>query len=253
MSSENDANLKNLMKVIPENGIALSSFLCAKGYSYEQLYGYKKRGWIDEVGHGAYCRQGQTPSVEAAVDALNHQSGLPIRIGSRSALALDGFVHFVPMREQKLSLYLKRGLTLPKWFSKYFAGKYLISGTSFLRTDAGISSRKTGQFECKMSDPERAILEFIELVPHGAKVNECYQLVEMMTSLRASVIQELLLHCTSVKVKRLFLMLAEGAGHPWFRRIDVSAVNLGAGCRMIDKGGELDAKYNVVVKPWREI
>lgn len=253
MSSETKANVKRIQGTIPENGVAVSSYLLSKGYTYEQLYGYKKNGWIDEFGNGAYCKQGQHPSIEAAVDALNHQAGLPLRIGARSALALDGFVHFIPMRRRKAYLYLKRGMALPRWFAQKFAGQYSLSTTSFIAVDDGVSEQPTNGFRCLRSDPERAILELLNLVPREVQLAECYQLFEMMASLRATVVQKLLTHCSSVKAKRLFLMLAEEAGHPWLKRLDLSSVDLGSGCRMIDKGGSLERKYNVVVKPWREI
>ncbi|MBP5320498.1 MAG: type IV toxin-antitoxin system AbiEi family antitoxin domain-containing protein [Kiritimatiellae bacterium] len=253
MNSEIRAKVKNVHGTIPENGVAVSSYLLSKGYTYEQLYGYKKSGWIDEFGHGAYCKHGQCPSIESAIDALCHQVGLPLRIGARSALTFDGFVHFIPMHRQQMHLYLKRGITLPKWFSKKFSREYTLSTTGFIDIEDGISEQPTNGFSCLRSDPERAILELLNLVPYKVQVAECYQLLEMMTNLRVSVLQKLLTHCSSVKAKRLFLMLAEAAGHPWFKRLDTSDVDLGSGCRMIDKGGSLETKYGVVVKPWRTI
>ena len=53
-------------------------------------------------------------------------------------------------------------------------------------------------------------------------------------------------------VTRLFCLLADDLNPPWWRRIDKGALDLGSGCRVIDKGGTFNAKYNLVVKPWRE-
>lgn len=53
--------------------------------------------------------------------------------------------------------------------------------------------------------------------------------------------------CSNIKCKRLFLLLAERNHHPWFSRIDVSKINLGAGNRMLVKGGVLDKKYRITV------
>jgi hypothetical protein len=53
--------------------------------------------------------------------------------------------------------------------------------------------------------------------------------------------------CNSIKVKRLFLYLAEGHGHPWFERLDLNALDLGKGNRSIVVGGRLDPKYQITV------
>jgi hypothetical protein len=50
-----------------------------------------------------------------------------------------------------------------------------------------------------------------------------------------------------VKVKRLFLHLAEKQAHPWFKQLDVTRVSLGSGKRMIVAGGRLDPKYLITV------
>jgi hypothetical protein len=40
---------------------------------------------------------------------------------------------------------------------------------------------------------------------------------------------------------------------PWWERVRKEEIDLGAGCRVIDKDGAFNSKYNLVVKPWREI
>jgi hypothetical protein len=47
--------------------------------------------------------------------------------------------------------------------------------------------------------------------------------------------------CRSVKVKRLFLYMAENQGLPWLAKLDLSKVHLGAGKRMIVLRGRYDA------------
>ncbi|MBU4331192.1 MAG: type IV toxin-antitoxin system AbiEi family antitoxin domain-containing protein, partial [Acidobacteria bacterium] len=53
--------------------------------------------------------------------------------------------------------------------------------------------------------------------------------------------------CRSVKVKRLFLYLAEKAAHSWTGSLDVSRINLGKGDRLIAEKGVLDKKYRITV------
>jgi len=46
-----------------------------------------------------------------------------------------------------------------------------------------------------------------------------YQMLEMMVGLRLDVVHTLLEHCSSVKVKRLFLHMVEKLGYSWFLNI----------------------------------
>ena len=59
--------------------------------------------------------------------------------------------------------------------------------------------------------------------------------------------QSLLERCASVKVKRLFMVLAESCQHPWVKKLDLSKVDFGKGKRMLVRGGRLDSKYNITV------
>jgi hypothetical protein len=41
--------------------------------------------------------------------------------------------------------------------------------------------------------------------------------------------------------------MAELAGHPWLKRLDLSRIDLGRGIREVTKGGRLDKKYQLVI------
>jgi hypothetical protein len=60
-------------------------------------------------------------------------------------------------------------------------------------------------------------------------------------------VQSLLEKCTSVKVKRLFLYLAEKAGHEWFNKLDLNKIDVGSGKRSIVKEGVYIKKYLITV------
>ena len=54
-----------------------------------------------------------------------------------------------------------------------------------------------------------------------------------------------------VKVKRLFMHMAERQGHAWLEKVDLGRVNLGKGKRMIIPHGAFDPKYQITVpKCW---
>jgi hypothetical protein len=63
----------------------------------------------------------------------------------------------------------------------------------------------------------------------------------------------LLEKCNSVKVKRLFLYFAELSNHSWFKRLDLSKIDLGKGVREVTKGGKYNQKYNIIIGDVKEI
>lgn len=214
---------------------------------------YRDGKWLDRVGHGAFCLSGDKPMLVGAIDAMNNQLALPVHIGGRTALARKGFLHFVPFEEQVSTLYLRRGNRLPQWFRKYFAGQFTVNATTFLSCDEGIETIREGAFTFLVSSPERAILELVEEVPRLVMLNEVYQILELLDTLRPELLQRLLVSCRSIKTKRLFLLLAEDLAPWWFGKLNIRMIDLGVGCRVVEKDGIFNAKYNVIVKPWREI
>ena len=57
----------------------------------------------------------------------------------------------------------------------------------------------------------------------------------------------------SGKAKRLFLWMAESAGHDWFSRLAPERIDLGKGKRSIYRGGRFDAKYRITVPRQEEV
>ena len=98
-----------------------------------------------------------------------------------------------------------------------------------------------------VSSPARAMLECLYLAPEKQELLECFELMEGLNNLRPKVVQELLEQCTSVKVKRLFLYLADKAGHEWLQYLDLQKIDLGSGKRSLVKNGVYVAKYQITV------
>ena len=90
-------------------------------------------------------------------------------------------------------------------------------------------------------------MECLYLVPNDQEFIECYELMESMNNVHPQKVQALLDHCQSIKVRRLFLYLAEKAEHEWFYHLDFPRVDLGSGKRQIVAGGVLDEKYKITV------
>jgi len=101
--------------------------------------------------------------------------------------------------------------------------------------------------ELLISSPERAFMECLHLSPEHFSLLDTFYVMEMMTTLRPALIQNLLEKCSSIKVKRLFLYMAEKAGHSWVNGLDISKVNLGKSVRNISATGRFDNKYKIII------
>lgn len=112
---------------------------------------------------------------------------------------------------------------------------------------AALTKKELATYAITVSAPERAIMEVLYLIPAEESFEEAGLLMEGLTTLRPRLVQSLLEQCHSVKVKRLFMFLAEACNHAWVKKLDLSKVDFGKGKRMIVKGGRLDTKYNITV------
>jgi hypothetical protein len=102
-------------------------------------------------------------------------------------------------------------------------------------------------FTLKASSPERAILECLHLAPATIDLDECYQVLSGLLNLRPMLMQELLQACNSIKVKRLFLFMANKANLPVMKHLDQSAIDLGSGIRSVVKNGVYDSRYQLML------
>ena len=196
------------MLSLGENQVLTAPYLLKQGYSYDNLKGYVRSGYLDSLGRGAYCRAGSQPTVEAAITAMSGQMGVPVHLGGRSALAKRGYVHFVPFTELPATVFMDHGVRVPAWFGHHYVGRFLMRKTSFIKGNSGIEN----DAGCPVSSPERAVLEFLLDVPARQLLNEAYQLLEMMMTLRPRLIEKLLSDCSgssfSIRITSLRCVVA---------------------------------------------
>ena len=98
-----------------------------------------------------------------------------------------------------------------------------------------------------LSTPERAILELLDEVPQRETFDQADALFQGLTTLSPRRLNQLLVDCRSVKIKRLFLWFAERHRHSWVAALDRDNIDLGAGKRMLVRGGKLDRKFLITV------
>lgn len=248
MSTGIGSKINRLLTSQPPGVVLLSSWMLDNGYSYDLQQRYKKSNWLKPVGTGAFIRNNDKVGYEGAVYALQIQSGLTVHPGGRTALSLLGKAHYLELSVNRVVLFGSSGERLPAWFKKKDWGVRIdYHETSLLPPDLGLTKIELSNFSIKVSGAARAIMECLHLAPQKQELMECFELMEGLNNLAPKQVQTLLENCRSVKVKRLFLYMAEKADHSWFKRLDLKNVDVGKGKRSIVKHGALVNKYGITV------
>ena len=76
---------------------------------------------------------------------------------------------------------------------------------------------------------------------------DLYYIMEQLTSLRADVVQTLLEHIKNQRIKRVFLYMAEKAGHYWFDMLNIDRINLGTSKQQLVENGIYIKKYRITI------
>lgn len=244
--------LNKLLLTLPANVFFTSKYLDKFGITDQMMYHYVHNlKLFKSMSHGVYARINDNPTWKGLVWAL--QQTHDIHIGGMTAVEERGFSHFIRHSDKKrIFLYSSVHSKLPSWVKQVQKENTIILlSDNFLslkfNTSEKILDASIGN-ELKISLPERAILEQLYVCPNKVSLKETYQMLEMMVdNLRPKLMQELLENCKSVKVKRLFLYIAEKSSPTWFERLDLSKIDLGSGIRNITKGGEFNSKYQIVI------
>ncbi len=248
MSTVTGSKINYLLNSQPPGIVLLSSWLTGQGYSHDLQQRYKKSNWLKSVGTGAYIRNNDKVGYEGAIYALQEQNGLTIHPGGRTALSLLGKAHYLELSAGRVVLFGSRGEKLPAWFRNHDWGvKADYHETSFLPPDLGLTKVELSNFSIEVSGATRALMECLHLAPQEQELMECLELMEGLNNLVPKHVQTLLENCQSVKVKRLFLYMADKADHNWFKHLDLKTVDLGKGKRSVVKNGVFIDKYGITV------
>lgn len=254
MDSRESMKINHLLQAWPRGTVALHAFFAQYGVSRKLSEQYRKSGWIDPVGVGAFVRRGDKVGWEGALYAVQRHAAKAVHPGGRTALELSGLAHYLRLGPQRrVDLYGPPGERLPRWLLQHdWAVELRYFGTSLFAADAGadavgVTTKAFGEFSLALSSPERAILEALEGVPGVTAFAEAQQLMEGLPTLRPKLMQQLLEACTSVKVKRLCLYLADATRMPWRDALDNARIDLGSGKRQVVAGGQLNARYGITV------
>ncbi len=252
MNRQKGTKINYLLKNWPLGTVAVYSWFNKNCADRKLVQQYLKSGWIERLGRGAFKRAGENVDWMGAVYAMQQQMKKTVHPAGKTALQLLGLAHYVPanFKMGQVNLFGSEKETLPAWFKKHDWGvsiNYIMSGLFREADKLGLTAYDAGGYEIKISSAERAALEFCYAVPEKESFVELDEIMSSLVTLRPGLVQELLVACRSVKVKRLFMYLAEKHEHPWVKRIDIEKIDFGKGKRALCKNGKYNPKYKLVV------
>ena len=191
-------------------------------------------------------RKNDSLSALAPIYSYNLQTGNKARIAAHSALELLGFNHYVPMGKPRLMVAFKNG-SFDDWvMSDRYDMKIVPFHTGIFKNPATQSLDRNG-LSLILSSPEQAFLECLHLVPDYSNYMDLYYIMEQLTSLDPDKVQTALENTSSQRVKRMFLYMAEKAGHYWFDMLDTDKFELTTSKLKLVNNGVYNSKYRITV------
>ena len=260
MDAARSQNLKKLLDAVPAGYLVDAAWLVSQGIAYESFRDYVKRGWLDRITRGVFRRP--LPSTAAtptsnSVDwktcilSTQHIMGHDRHVGGTTALGEQGHAHYLRLGESApVWVY---GDSIPNWLVKLPMDAEIRTRPRSLFTDPKlglIEGKTTGQpwdWGLTMSTSERAILEAMDELPDHESFHTLDMVFESLTTLRPKLLSDLLQACRKIKVRRLFFVFADRHDHPWRKRIDPQAFDLGSGDRALVQGGKIHPRYRIMV------
>lgn len=248
MAKQKGSKLQKLLATWPAGTVFTTSWLEAKGYSRFLLNQYRTSEWLEAVGRGAVARKGDKLDWLGGLYAIQSQLKLPIHLGGKAALGRQGSAHFLGLGREAVTLFAAPGTRLPSWFTAHDWNVQInLYTTNLFSKDLGLQTENVGTFSIMLSSRERSMFELLYLAPQSQSLEEAKLIMGSLTNLRPQLVQSLLEDCSSIKVKRLFMLLAEGLNMPWVRRLNLEKVDFGTGARTLIKGGKTHPKYLLTV------
>ena len=247
MAIQKREKLKNLQNHWPHEGIVTSTWLRRLGISRQLVQSYIQQGWIKPLGSGAYQKAKDQIKWYGALASLQRQNNLLVHVGGPTAIAIWGASHYLRLSsKEKIFLFSESDTYLPRWFYKH-PWNPLIKHikTSFLDSKLAVNFYNYQNVKISLSSLERAFIECLYISPKNFNLLECYQILEGLRALRPSIVQKVLMNCKSIKVRRLFLYMAEKAKLSVFKKLKLGSINLGSGDRSIVKNGLYNSKYKI--------
>lgn len=247
MNIEQGNKLNQLLQYWQSGGLFFSTWLNKNGYSDQLMQQYRKSGWFSSLSKGVFYRTGDKLSAYAALSGLKAQLNKNFYVGAHSALELFGFNHYVPMGKPVLIIGHSKKDKIPKWMTKTDFGYEMRFFLTETFSNPQLTAFNKDNYEILTSVPEQAFLECLLLAPNQYDYMDLFYIMEQLTTLRPDVVQHLLENTDNIKIKRLFLYMAQKAGHAWFDSLDRSKINLGTGKQKLVENGVYLSEYKITI------
>ena len=247
MSISAGTKINQLLANTAPSGLMFSEWMKRNGYSSQLQKRYRDTGWLTTLCKGVMFRSGTRLNAFDALASYNFQMGRQLRIGAVSALEYSGFNHYVPMGKPLLMVALPAGEKMPMWMKSDVYDMTFRTFSSTAIAEVEVTRHDTKNGTLYVSSPELAFLECLALAPKQYSYMDLYYIMEQLTTLRSEVVQRLLENTSNYRVKRMFLYMAEKAGHYWFEELDTSKIDIGTGKLQLVKDGVLNKKYSITV------
>lgn len=246
MSIATASKINRLLTEAMPGGLLFATWLRKEGYSAQLIKRYRDSGWLEALSRGVMYRRNDKLSALAAVYSYNFQTGNKVRIAAHSALELLGFNHYVPMGKPRLMVAFKNG-SVEDWVrSDKYDMTIVPFHTSTFKNPVTQPLDRNG-YSIIISSPEQAFLECLHLVPDYYNYMDLYYIMEQLTALDPEKVQTALENTSSQRVKRMFLYMAEKAGHYWFDMIDKEKLGLTGSKIQLVENGVYNSKYRITV------
>ena len=219
------------------------------GVSQRVAFGYSESRSIQKIGVGAFSLPDDELSWLGANRAMQQELQLPIHVGARTALELHGAAHNIaPNAHLTITVIGSRKFNVPSWVrTNDWHAKLCFKQSCLIDGEQSLTAFSANRLEIKISTREQAILELLDDLDLTQSLETAANYLLPLMTLRPTLVQDLLTRCTSIKVKRVFLYLADKMNLPFFTKLSLDAIDLGAGKRVVVKGGKFDTKYKITV------
>src|SRR5690606_34142308 len=168
---------KLLEELVPEGFIVSRKWLKQEtDLSNHAIDNLVKSEQLKLLWKGLYTRGIIPPNWQSAVYTLQHILQTDFIIGGLFALELKGFSHYLP-NSKKVKIHLYGNDKLPVWVNEIVKNVVFVKHTRtslFAEMDKNLSEKystsmswKDNTGELKISTPERACLEILDLVPNN--------------------------------------------------------------------------------------
>lgn len=247
MSIETGNKINQLLQKSNPGELYFSSWLKENGYSDQLVKKYRDSGWLSSLSKGVMYRTGDKPTLFGALESYNRQLNKNFHIGALSTFELTGRAHYIPMGRATITIIHPKQEVVPDWLKSYDFGYTLEFFSTETLPKPKLMNYKPEYPNAQISSLEQAFFECLLIAPKRYSYMDLYHVMENLSTLRPKVLQELLENTDNLRVKRMFLYMAEKADHQWFEYLDVNTVELGTSKLQLTKSGVYVPKYRITV------